>query len=79
MQFEASTGFFLRGKVTPAVEGVKIDLVDMKTRISRQTVVTNEQGTYKVNSAHPYCSERNFVESSEMTFNVHKFSKVLEI
>jgi hypothetical protein len=48
VQFEASTGFFLRGKVSPPVEGVKINLVDMKSRASKQTVFTNEQGTYKV-------------------------------
>jgi len=46
--FDASTGFFLRGKVTPPVEGVKIDLVDSKSRLSRQTVYTNELGSYKV-------------------------------
>ena len=51
--FEATTGFFLRGQVSPPVEDVKIDLVDTKTGISRQTVHTSDQGTYKVQQFFP--------------------------
>ena len=47
--FEATSGFFLKGQISPPVAGVKVEIKSPKVPNQKQTsATTNEQGFYKI-------------------------------
>ena len=56
--FDATSGFFLKGQITPPVSGVKIEIKAPKVPNQMQTyAMTNDQGLYKIGplpSEEPY-------------------------
>ena len=52
--FEATSGFFLRGQITPPVPGVKVEIKSPKLSNQKQSfTTTDEKGTYKIGPLPP--------------------------